>query len=80
MSEFTGRLKAKRGAASPSSSNRYHWKNRKSSRSRREGAGRDRDPKRYKNYRGRAPRDSEDTKNARKKDGELNKDPKEGEN
>ena len=50
MSEFSGRLKAKRGAAGPSSSDRYRWKNRKSSRSRREGAGRDRDPKRYENY------------------------------
>ena len=82
MSEFADRQRAKRGATNPSGSNRYRRKNRRRIRPRREGAGRDRELKRSKNYRGRSPRDSKDVKSAKynnpvgNKGGELKKDSK----
>ena len=77
VSESPDRQTAKRGFKNFSSSNHYRRKKRKRGRSRKEGASRDRDSKRYKNYRGRSPRDSKDAKNAtcastaRKKGDEL---------
>ena len=70
------------GKRDPSRSQNNRWKNREGSCSRRQGAGRDRDQKRLKNYRGRSPQEPKDSESTKRnypvgnKDDELKKVPK----